>query len=102
MSFKSEIFLSYQKKKYLNVLFSSLVHPSRRTNSDGEEQAQGGDAVRQQLGPQRPVVVRRFHFAIQVDLALLLKLAFAVVLFGQDGSRQRTMVLILLATLVYL
>lgn len=73
-----------------------------RTNSDGEEQGQGGEAIRQQLGPQRQVVVRRFQVAIQLDLALLLKLAFAVVLFGQDGSRQRTMVLILLATLVYL
>ncbi|XP_020265917.1 uncharacterized protein LOC109841383 isoform X2 [Asparagus officinalis] len=78
--------------------------PVRNNSTDaaGEEQGQGGQAARQQVGPHRQVVVRRFQVAFQLDLALLLKLAFAVVLFGQDGSRQRTIILILLASLVYL
>uniref|UniRef100_A0A0E0KUW5 Uncharacterized protein n=1 Tax=Oryza punctata TaxID=4537 RepID=A0A0E0KUW5_ORYPU len=52
----------------------------------GEEQAQD---ARQQHGPQRQVVVRRFHFAFQLDLALIIKLAAVVFLFSQEGSKQR-------------
>ncbi|KAI4381131.1 hypothetical protein MLD38_007239 [Melastoma candidum] len=56
----------------------------------------------QQPGPQRPVIVRRFQIAIQLDLLLILKLAAVIFLFNQDGSRQRTLVLLLFATFVYL
>lgn len=81
--------------------FNFLVH-HRRANSDAEEPGQGGDAVRQQPGPEGQVALRRIHVEIQLDLTLLIKLAFIVALFGQDGSRQRKMFLILLATIVYL
>lgn len=74
-----------------------------RSNTAGEESGQGGEAVRRPNGAaQRRVVVRRFVIAFQLDLGLLFKLAFGVVLFSQDGSRQRTIILILIATLVYL
>ncbi|KAF8651569.1 hypothetical protein HU200_063392 [Digitaria exilis] len=65
----------------------------------GEENVQ--DAM-QQNGPQRQVVVRRFHFAFQLDLALIIKLAAVVFLFSQEGSKQRLFLLILFASLIYL
>lgn len=65
----------------------------------GEEH---GQDVRQQNGPQRQVVVRRFHFAFQLDLALIIKLAAVVFLFSQEGSKQRLFLLILFASLIYL
>ncbi|GJN01822.1 hypothetical protein PR202_ga19123 [Eleusine coracana subsp. coracana] len=65
----------------------------------GEEHGQDG---RQQNGPQRQVVVRRFHFAFQLDLALIIKLAAVVFLFSQEGSKQRLFLLILFASLIYL
>uniref|UniRef100_A0A0E0DI14 Uncharacterized protein n=1 Tax=Oryza meridionalis TaxID=40149 RepID=A0A0E0DI14_9ORYZ len=65
----------------------------------GEEQAQD---ARQQHGPQRQVVVRRFHFAFQLDLALIIKLAAVVFLFSQEGSKQRLFLLILFASVIYL
>jgi hypothetical protein len=65
----------------------------------GEEQ---GQDARQQNGPQRQVVVRRFHFAFQLDLALIIKLAAVVFLFSQEGSKQRLLLLILFASLIYL
>jgi hypothetical protein len=65
----------------------------------GEEQ---GQDARQQNGPQRQVVVRRFHFAFQLDLALIIKLAAVVFLFSQEGSKQRLFLLILFASLIYL
>uniref|UniRef100_K3YA45 Uncharacterized protein n=1 Tax=Setaria italica TaxID=4555 RepID=K3YA45_SETIT len=55
----------------------------------------------QQNGPQRQVVVRRFHFAFQLDLALIIKLAAVVFLFSQEGSKQRLFLLILFASLIY-
>ena len=99
ISQKFSLLLNGEVSKWLY----SSVHPTRRTTGAvGEEQGQGEEVVRQQHGPQRQVVVRRFQLAFQLDVALLLKLAFAVVLFGQEGSRQRTIVLVLLASLVYL
>ncbi|CAN6250057.1 unnamed protein product [Urochloa humidicola] len=65
----------------------------------GEENVQD---ARQQNGPQRQVVVRRFHFAFQLDLALIIKLAAVVFLFSQEGSKQRLFFLILFASLIYL
>ncbi|KAL6651341.1 hypothetical protein ACP70R_010266 [Stipagrostis hirtigluma subsp. patula] len=67
--------------------------------SAGEEH---GQDARQQNGPQRQVVVRRFHFAFQLDLALIIKLAAVVFLFSQEGSKQRLFLLILFASLIYL
>jgi len=46
--------------------------------------------------------VRRFHFAFQLDLALIIKLAAVVFLFSQEGSKQRLFLLILFASLIYL
>ncbi|XP_039819526.1 uncharacterized protein LOC120681914 isoform X6 [Panicum virgatum] len=65
----------------------------------GEENVQNAG---QQNGPQRQVVVRRFHFAFQLDLALIIKLAAVVFLFSQEGSKQRLFLLILFASLIYL
>ncbi|KAJ1272660.1 hypothetical protein BS78_06G220400 [Paspalum vaginatum] len=65
----------------------------------GEENVQD---ARQQNGPQRQVVVRRFHFAFQLDLALIIKLAAVVFLFSQEGSKQRLFLLIMFASLIYL
>ncbi|KAG8066162.1 hypothetical protein GUJ93_ZPchr0004g40028 [Zizania palustris] len=65
----------------------------------GEEQ---GQDARQQHGPQRQVVVRRFHFAFQLDLALIIKLVAVVFLFSQEGSKQRLFLLIVFASLIYL
>ncbi|KAJ6822249.1 uncharacterized protein M6B38_382385 [Iris pallida] len=72
------------------------------TSSTGEEQGQGQEAVRQQHGLQRQVAVRRFQFALQLDLGLILKLVAVVILFGQEGSRQRFFLICFLASLVYL
>lgn len=47
-------------------------------------------------------IVRRFHVAFQLDLLLILKLAVVVFVFNQDGSRDRLLLLLLLAGLVYL
>lgn len=63
----------------------------------GQQQPQ-----QQQLGPQRQIVVRRFQIAFQLDLLLILKLAAVIFLFNQDGSRQRLVLLVFLASLVYL
>ncbi|XAR63740.1 hypothetical protein NMG60_11023786 [Bertholletia excelsa] len=91
--------------------------PANRTNSTdattaGEEQQQVGQQQqpqqqqqqRQQQHPaaQRQVVVRRFQFAIQLDLLLILKLAAVIFLFNQDGSRQRLALLVFFASLIYL
>ncbi|NP_001131686.1 uncharacterized protein LOC100193046 [Zea mays] len=65
----------------------------------GEENVQD---ARQQNVPQRQVVVRRFHFAFQLDLTLIIKLAAVVFLFSQEGSKQRLFLLILFASLIYL
>ncbi|PKU79822.1 uncharacterized protein LOC110102300 [Dendrobium catenatum] len=73
-----------------------------RTNSSGTGGEELGHEARQQQGPQRPVVVRRFHFAFQLDLALIIKLAAVVFLFSQEGSRQRLILLVLFASFIYL
>ncbi|BBN16524.1 hypothetical protein MPTK1_7g07080 [Marchantia polymorpha subsp. ruderalis] len=47
-------------------------------------------------------VVRRFRVGFQVDLLLILKLAVVVFVFNQDGSKDRFLLLFLLAGIVYL
>ncbi|KAF4393861.1 hypothetical protein CsatB_014926 [Cannabis sativa] len=71
----------------------------------GEEHGQEGQQQQrqhQQPAPQRQVAVRRFQIAFQLDLLLILKLAAVIFLFNQDGSRQRLIVLVFFASLVYL
>ncbi|KAJ4972244.1 hypothetical protein NE237_005343 [Protea cynaroides] len=65
----------------------------------GEEHGEEG---RPQHPPQRQIVVRRFHFAFQIDLFLILKLAAVIFVFNQDGSGTRLFLLVLFASLVYL
>ncbi|WOL19023.1 hypothetical protein Cni_G27820 [Canna indica] len=75
-------------------------------NSTSGANEEHGQEVRQQQGqqqgPQRPVVVRRFHFAFQVDLGLIVKLAAVVFLLSQDGSKHKLILLMLCASLIYL
>ncbi|XP_076936553.1 uncharacterized protein LOC143603720 [Bidens hawaiensis] len=71
--------------------------PSEAGTQGGEEQGQ-----QPQAGQQRQVVVRRFQIAIHVDLMLLFKLAAVIFLFNQDGSRKRLVLLIFVASLIYL
>ncbi|XP_050130377.1 uncharacterized protein LOC126607004 [Malus sylvestris] len=73
----------------------------------GEQQGQEGQQQqqqqqRQQPGPQRQVVVRRFQIAFQLDVLLIIKLAAVIFLFNQDGSRQRLVLLVIFASIVYL
>ncbi|XP_076925013.1 uncharacterized protein LOC143587670 [Bidens hawaiensis] len=68
--------------------------------TQGEEQGQPGQQP--QAGQQRQVVVRRFQIAIHVDLMLLFKLAAVIFLFNQDGSRKRLVLLVFVASLIYL
>lgn len=73
-----------------------------RENSTGTAGVELAQDARQHQGLQRPVVVRRFHFAFQLDLALIIKLAAVVFLFSQDGSRHSFILLIMFASLIYL
>lgn len=86
----------------MNFILSHLCAPFRRQESTGGANEQHGQEVRQQQGPQRQAVVRRFHFAIQIDLGLILKLAAVVFLLSQDGSKHRLILMMLCASLVYL
>ncbi|XP_024384310.1 uncharacterized protein [Physcomitrium patens] len=54
-----------------------------------------------QLPIQGPVI-RRFQVGIQLDLLLLLKLAVVVFVFNQDGSKDRLLLLLGLAGVIYL
>ncbi|XP_023530470.1 uncharacterized protein LOC111793026 isoform X1 [Cucurbita pepo subsp. pepo] len=83
-------------------------HSSNRTSSEGGTAAEENGRVegqqqpqQQQPAPQRQVV-RRFQIAIQIDLLLILKLAAVIFLVHQDGSRQRLIVLVICASIVYL
>ncbi|KAG0491305.1 hypothetical protein HPP92_004257 [Vanilla planifolia] len=83
-----------------NTLIPLTYKIPTRTNSTGTSEGHGQE-VRQPQGAQRQVV-RRFHFAFQLDVALIIKLAAVVFLFSQDGSRQRIILLMLFATFIYL
>lgn len=84
--------------------------PTRTSSSDAAtvgEQGQPGQQQQQQQqqnhqAHQRQVVVRRFQIAIHLDPLLILKLAAVIFLFNQDGSRQRLVLLVFFASLVYL
>ncbi|XP_014498736.1 uncharacterized protein LOC106759879 isoform X1 [Vigna radiata var. radiata] len=77
--------------------------PSSEAVAASENQGQAGQQPQQQHpAPQRQVVVRRFQIAFQIDLLLMLKLAAVIFLFNQDGSRQRLIVLVFFAAIVYL
>ncbi|KAJ6354991.1 hypothetical protein OIU77_005565 [Salix suchowensis] len=82
------------------------IPTSRPTPEAGgtSDQAQGGQQQQppQQPADQRQIDVRRFQIAFQLDLLLILKLAAVIFLFNQDGSRQRLLVLVFFASLVYL
>lgn len=97
----------------LTILRSSTMYslvqlnsrPSPDAGASGEEPGQEGlqqQRQQQQPAPQRQIVVRRFQIAFQLDLLLIVKLAAVIFLFNQDGSRQRLVVLIFFASLVYL
>ncbi|KAJ7979414.1 Transmembrane protein [Quillaja saponaria] len=85
-----------------------LTYSTPMTSSEsGAVHENHGQAAQQQYqqqqpAPQRQVVVRRFQIAFQIDLLLILKLAAVIFLFNQDGSRQRLVVLVLFASIVYL
>ncbi|MQM07921.1 hypothetical protein Taro_040771 [Colocasia esculenta] len=72
-----------------------------QTNPAGADGEGNSQEAEHQHEPQRQVV-RRFQFAIQIDLGLILKLAAVVFLFNQEGSRQRLITLLLSALLIYL
>ncbi|KAK4370026.1 hypothetical protein RND71_009501 [Anisodus tanguticus] len=91
------------------IPFTYTVPTGLSTQENGavsEEQGQMGQQQAQQQqqlgGPQRQIAVRRFQIAFQLDLLLILKLAAVIFLFNQDGSRQRLVLLVFLAALVYL
>ncbi|CAK7345740.1 unnamed protein product [Dovyalis caffra] len=80
------------------------TRPSPEAGAAGD-QAQGGQQQpqqHQQPAHPRQIVVRRFEIAFHLDLLLILKLAAVIFLFNQDGSRQRLLVLVFFASVVYL
>lgn len=87
-------------------MYGSLrARASPEVGTVGEQQGQEGQQQqqqRQQPGPQRQVVVRRFQIAFQLDVLLIIKLAAVIFLFNQDGSRQRLVLLVIFASIVYL
>lgn len=90
-----------------NTLIPLTYNIPTRSSPDAGAAGDHGQGVQQpqqqqQPAPQRQVVVRRFQIAFQLDLFLILKLAAVIFLFNQDGSRQRLVVLVFFASLVYL
>lgn len=89
------------------MFFHRMGNKNSRTSSEagpnGENQGQAAQQQHQQQqpAPQRQVV-RRFQLALHIDLLLMLKLAAVIFLFNQDGSKQRFIVLVLFASIVYL
>ncbi|XP_030535716.1 uncharacterized protein LOC115744601 isoform X2 [Rhodamnia argentea] len=98
-------FSGFQSNTLIPLTYNIPTRRVREAGSTGEEQGQVGHQQQnpqQQPAPQRQVVVRRFQIAIQLDLLLILKLAAVIFLFNQDGSRQRLVVLVFFASLIYL
>ncbi|KAF6165197.1 hypothetical protein GIB67_007182 [Kingdonia uniflora] len=75
--------------------------PTRTSTPEGGAVGVGQEAQQQHV-VQRQVIVRRFHFAFQIDLLLILKLAAVTFIFNQDGSRHRLILLVFFAAFVYL
>ncbi|GLT28703.1 hypothetical protein SLA2020_036150 [Shorea laevis] len=86
------------------LTYNIPTRPANETGSGGEEHGQAAQPQQhqQQRAGAQGQVVRRFQIAFQLDLLLVLKLAAAIFLFNQDGSRQRLVVLVFFASLVYL
>ncbi|CAN1862652.1 hypothetical protein LINPERHAP1_LOCUS43997 [Linum perenne] len=84
------------------LTFSIPTTTSPDAGTAGDHGQVGQQPQHQQQGPGRQVAVRRFQIAFQLDLFLIIKLAAVIFLFNQDGSRQRLIVLVLFASLVYL
>ncbi|XP_028774149.1 uncharacterized protein LOC114731188 [Neltuma alba] len=86
------------------LTYNTPTRPTSEASTNAENQGQAAQQQHQQQqpAPQRQVVVRRFQIAFQIDLFLMLKLAAVIFLFNQDGSRQRLIVLVLFASIVYL
>lgn len=63
---------------------------------------ESGEAIVRRNRPQRQVNGRRFQVPNQLNVVLIIKLAFAVFLFSQDGSTLRLIGLLLLAIFIYL
>lgn len=98
-------FSGFQSNTLIPLTYNIPTRRVGEVGSTGEEQGQVGHQQQnpqQQPAPQRQVVVRRFQIAIQLDLLLILKLAAVIFLFNQDGSRQRLVVLVFFASLIYL
>ncbi|XP_050372881.1 uncharacterized protein LOC126790613 [Argentina anserina] len=86
--------------------------PTTRATLDvstgGEQQGQEGQQQPQQPrqqqhpGAPRRVIVRRFQIQFRLDPILILKLIALLLLFNQDGSRQKMVILMICATIVYL
>lgn len=89
---------------HLNVASFNSRTSSSEGGPVGEEHGQVGQPQpqQQQPAPQRQVAVRRFQIAFQLDVMLILKLIAVVFLFNQDGSRQRLVILVFFASLIYL
>ncbi|KAI9112560.1 hypothetical protein K1719_016483 [Acacia pycnantha] len=87
------------------LTYKTPTRPSSEAGTNAENQGQAAQQQHQQQqqpAPQRQFVVRRFQIGFQIDLFLMLKLAAVIFLFNQDGSRQRLIVLVLFASIVYL
>ncbi|CAN4112932.1 unnamed protein product [Withania somnifera] len=99
-------YIGFPPNSLIPFTYAVPTGPSTPENgATGEEQGQVGQQQpqqQQQLGRQRQIVVRRFQIAFQLDLFLILKLASVIFLLNQDGSRQRLVLLVFLASLVYL
>ena len=103
MSYPVDILMHYAKISiHLNIASFNSRTNSSEGGPGGEEHGQTGQPQQQQPAPQRQIVVRRFQIAFQLDVILILKLVAAIFLFNQDGSRQRLVFLVFLASLFYL
>lgn len=86
-----------------------MGHSASATRGTDENQGQLDQQQQQQQQqpqqlqpPAQRQVGRRFPVAFQLDLFLILKLVAVIFLFNQDGSRQRLVLLVFFASLVYL
>lgn len=102
--FRIEVIIPLDANLHLFSLNVCALFTIRRLNpaEGGLVAEEHGQEERQPHPPQRQVIVRRFQFGFQLDLLLILKLAAVVFLFNQDGSRQRLMLLLFFAFLIYL
>uniref|UniRef100_A0A0D9W954 Uncharacterized protein n=1 Tax=Leersia perrieri TaxID=77586 RepID=A0A0D9W954_9ORYZ len=62
-----------QQNQFMGSTLIPLTYTVPTESVGAAAGAEQGQDARQQHGPQRQVVVRRFHFAFQLDLALIIK-----------------------------